>query len=50
MNRAFDWFRQAKRNLEQAIDSMNAGRHEWTCFTTQQSAEKAVKALHLYFN
>jgi len=50
MNRAFDWFRQAKRDLEQAIDSKNAGRHEWACFAAQQSAEKAVKALHLYFN
>jgi HEPN domain-containing protein len=23
------------------------GRHEWACFAAQQSAEKAVKALHL---
>ncbi len=27
---------------------MKAGRHEWACFAAQQSAEKAVKALHLH--
>ena len=46
-NRATDWFRQAERDLEQALDSQVAGRHEWTCFAAQQAAEKAVKALHL---
>lgn len=48
MNRAFDWFAQAKRDLEQAEDSRRAGRHEWACFAAQQAAEKAVKALHLF--
>ncbi len=28
---------------------MAADRHEWACFAAQQAAEKAVKALHLYF-
>ena len=46
-NRATDWFRQAERDFEQALDSQVAGRHEWTCFAAQQAAEKAVKALHL---
>jgi len=46
-NRDQDWFRQAERDLEQAVDSAGAGRHEWACFASQQSAEKAVKALHL---
>lgn len=50
MNRAFDWLKQAYRDLEQAIDSQKAGRHEWACFASQQSAEKAVKALHLFHN
>jgi HEPN domain-containing protein len=45
--RAFDWFRQAERDLEQAEDSRRAGRHEWACFAAHQAAEKAVKALHL---
>lgn len=48
MNRARDWFAQALRDLEQAEDSRQAGRHEWACFAAQQAAEKAVKALHLH--
>jgi HEPN domain-containing protein len=47
--RHMDWFRQAERDLEQAEDSMRAGRHEWACFAAHQAAAKAVKALHLYF-
>lgn len=45
--RAQDWFRQAERDLEQAESSRREKRHEWACFAAQQSAEKAVKALHL---
>jgi HEPN domain-containing protein len=48
-NRQHDWFNQAIRDLEQARDSQRDGRHEWACFAAQQSAEKAVKALHLHF-
>ena len=47
-NRARDWFAQAERDLTQAESSRRDGRHEWACFASQQSAEKAVKALHLY--
>ena len=47
-NRARDWLNQATRDLEQAEDSRQAGRHEWACFAAQQAAEKAVKALHLH--
>lgn len=46
-SRAGDWYRQAERDLEQARSSQREGRHEWACFAAQQSAEKAVKALHL---
>jgi HEPN domain-containing protein len=46
-SRALDWYNQAVRDLEQAKDSQQAGRHEWACFAAQQAAEKAVKALHL---
>lgn len=46
-DRAGDWFRQAKRDLEQAQSSAREERHEWACFAAQQAAEKAVKALHL---
>ena len=47
-NRAYDWFNQATRDLEQAESSQQAGRHEWASFAAQQAAEKAVKALHLH--
>lgn len=47
-NRSKDWLAQAKRDLEQAVDSQAASRHEWACFAAQQGAEKAVKALHLH--
>jgi len=47
-NRALDWLAQAHRDLEQAQESREAGRHEWSCFAAQQAAEKAVKALHLH--
>lgn len=47
-NRAPDWLAQAERDLEQAVSSRAEGRHEWACFAAQQSAEKAVKALHLW--
>ncbi len=46
-NRAKDWIAQAERDMEQATASQEQGRHEWACFAAQQSAEKAVKALHL---
>ena len=47
-NRSADWLKQATRDLEQAMDSRNAERHEWACFASHQGAEKAIKALHLY--
>jgi HEPN domain-containing protein len=46
-NRSADWPLQAERDLEQAEDSRLAKRHEWACFAAHQSAEKAIKALHL---
>jgi HEPN domain-containing protein len=47
-NRSKDWLAQSERDLEHAKASMESGRHEWACFAAQQSAEKAVKALHLF--
>ena len=47
VDRSKDWFAQAERDLDHAISSQKEGRHEWACFAAQQSAEKAVKALHL---
>jgi HEPN domain-containing protein len=49
VDRSKDWFAQAERDLEHAWASQRDGRHEWACFASHQSAEKAVKALHLWF-
>jgi len=46
-DRSADRLAQAERDLDQAVDSRRAARHEWACFAAQQAAEKAVKALHL---
>jgi HEPN domain-containing protein len=47
-DRSKDWLAQSERDLDQAKSCQREGRHEWACFAAQQSAEKAVKALHLY--
>jgi HEPN domain-containing protein len=47
-DRSKDWLAQAEKDLDQAKSSQTQGRHEWACFAAQQSAEKAVKALHLF--
>lgn len=47
-NRAFDWLRQAMKDLNHAEVSRKNGDHEWACFAAHQAGEKAVKALHLY--
>lgn len=44
--RHMDWLRQAKRDLEQARQSLGSGYFEWACFAAQQGAEKAVKAVY----
>src|SRR5437879_4553365 len=46
VNRAPDWLADAEWDVAQADESRQAGRHNWACFAAQQSAEKAVKALH----
>jgi len=47
MNRWKDWYDQAKRDIERARIDIDFKFYEWACFTAQQSAEKAVKALAL---
>lgn len=49
-SRAKDWLRQAKRDLSHAEEDAKIGFYEWACFSAQQAAEKAVKALfqHLH--
>lgn len=39
------WLRQANYDLEAAGLSTNNAFHEWSCFQSEQAAEKALKAL-----
>jgi HEPN domain-containing protein len=45
MDRSADWMAQAVSDLGHARYSLQGGFHEWACFSAQQSAEKAVKAV-----
>jgi len=49
MNRANDWLAQAKRDLDKAKIDFRYEYWEWVCFTAQQAAEKAAKALLLHY-
>ncbi len=40
-----DWIDQAQADLKLARTASDTGSHEWACFASQQSAEKAVKGL-----
>ena len=42
-----DWLSQAKRDLNHAIHACEDEDFEWSCFSAQQGAEKAVKAVFL---
>jgi HEPN domain-containing protein len=48
MNRYRDWLAQAQRDLDKARLDLEHEYWEWACFTAQQAAEKAVKALLLF--
>jgi HEPN domain-containing protein len=48
--RSGDWYSQAKRDLEMASEALKSGYFEWTCFISQQAAEKAVKAVFQKYN
>jgi HEPN domain-containing protein len=45
MNRYKDWLDQAERDLRRAHLDVKYEFWEWACFTSEQAAEKAVKAL-----
>ena len=38
------WLKQAEADLKAAQDSLDNGHYEWSCFQSQQSGEKALKA------
>ena len=44
--RSRDWLAQAERDLQKAELDLEHGFREWACFTAQQLADKALKALY----
>ena len=49
-DRSKDWLAQAERDLSHAINTCDYEQFEWSCFSAQQSAEKAVKAVFLHLH
>ena len=49
-DRSRDWLAQAKRDLNHAVHACKDEDFEWSCFSAQQGAEKAVKAVFLYLH
>jgi HEPN domain-containing protein len=47
-DRSKDRLAQAQRDLSHAVDASEGGHFEWACFSAQQGAEKAVKAVYLH--
>ncbi len=45
MERSADWMNQAEGDLLHARNDVAGGYYEWACFSAQQAAEKAVKAV-----
>jgi HEPN domain-containing protein len=45
LERSRDWLREAQGDLEHAKSDMEHGYYNWACFSAQQAAEKAVKAV-----
>ena len=45
MERSKDWIDAAQGDLEHARNDMEGGFYNWACFSAQQAAEKAVKAV-----
>ena len=45
VERSRDWLDQAEGDLAHAKNDLKCGFYDWACFSAQQSAEKAVKAV-----
>jgi HEPN domain-containing protein len=45
VERSADWLDQAQGDLEHAQSDLAGGYFDWACFSAQQAAEKAVKAV-----
>lgn len=48
--RAQDWLEQARRDINHAENDVAGKYYEWACFSAQQAAEKALKALYQKHN
>ena len=49
MVRSTDWLKQAEAEFKAAKDLLSTNNFAWCCFTAQQSAEKAIKAILNHF-
>lgn len=49
MERSRDWMNQAEGDLQHAKSDVQGGYYEWACFSAQQAAEKAVKAVRVFY-
>jgi HEPN domain-containing protein len=45
LDRSKDWIDEAEGDLEHAKSDARQGFYNWACFSAQQSAEKAIKAV-----
>ena len=45
MDRSKDWSEEAEWDLAHAKNDLKTGFYNWACFSSQQAAEKAVKAV-----
>jgi HEPN domain-containing protein len=45
MERSADWIEQAQGDLAHARNDLEDGFYDWACFSAQQAAEKAAKAV-----
>jgi HEPN domain-containing protein len=48
--RARDWLEQAISDVKHAENDVAGEYYEWACFSAQQAAEKALKALYQKYN
>ncbi len=48
--RTKDWLRLAERDLEHSKADLKERYYEWACFSAQQAAEKALKALYQHLH
>ncbi len=45
MERSKDWLDEAQGDLDHAQNDVQGGFYNWACFSAQQAAEKAIKAV-----